>query len=408
MKRFLSLFLLTGYFTLQAADQVSINLKNNTNLPHTSEMVEIDASVLQQKLKTDTFIITDVNGEEIPSQITHDGKVIFLVNVDGKSKVAYYAKSGTPQTYEQKAQGRLFHERGTEFGWENDCVAFRIYGGGAAVGYDLFNKSTSELMLDYLYASEQNQEMRSVSKQLRERGYEDLADQVYNAFCYHIDHGKGMDCYTVGPTLGCGGDALLNPDGSLCLPKCYQKYEILDNGPLRFKVRLSYPEIEYDGKTVKETRIISLDAGSQFCRVTVSFDGLEAASPLATGLVIHNNNPEAYVMDNAYLGYEDLGDANTYNPNYREELAKTMGRIYVGTLYPQPVQSYEFQPREVGIATGHVLGKTTIDVQSTYTYYFGTAWSGNKELGITTLELWKEHLAQRSAQLKTPLKITIK
>lgn len=408
MKRFLSLFLISGAFTLQAADQVTITLKNNTTLPHSKEMVEVDASVLRQKLSSEDFIITDANGEEVPIQVTHNGKVIFLADVDCKAKATFYAKAGVPQNYEQKAKGRLFHERGTEFGWENDCVAFRIYGDGAAVGYDLFNKSTTELMLDYWYASEQNQEMRSVIKQLHNSGYGDLADQVYNAFCYHIDHGKGMDCYTVGPTLGCGGDALVNPDGSLCLPKCYQKYEILDNGPLRFTVRLSYPEIEYSGKTVKETRIISLDAGSQFCRVTVTFDGLESATPLASGLVIHKNNPEAYVMDNAFLGYEDLGDANTYNPNYREELAKTMGKIYVGTLYPQPVKSYEFQAREAGIATGHVVGMTTLEAQGSYTYYFGTAWSGNKELGINSLSLWKEHLAQRSAQLKNPLKISIK
>ena len=53
------------------------------------------------------------------------------------------------------------------------------------------------------------------------------------AISYHIDHGNGMDCYAVGPTLG-GGTAALMPDSAIVYPYCYKDYEILDNGPLRF------------------------------------------------------------------------------------------------------------------------------------------------------------------------------
>ena len=207
--------------TMRAADRLTITISNP--IPSVRmEMVEVDVAILQKKLQTERdFVVMDADGREIPSQVTHDQKLIFQIGVAGKGKSIYYVQKGTPQKYEVKAKGRLFTERQDEFGWENDCVAYRVYGHGGAVGYDLFNKSTSDLMLDYWYASEQNQEMRSVSQQLRERGYADLADQVYNAFCYHINHGKGMDCYTVGPTLGGGANALLNTDGSLFMPQCY-------------------------------------------------------------------------------------------------------------------------------------------------------------------------------------------
>ena len=156
--------LLTFLFLLatlmNAADQVTITVSNP--IPSARmEMVEVDVAVLQKKLQTGKdFVVTDAGGREIPSQVTHDQKLIFQVGVAGKGKSLYYVQKGTPQKYEVKAKGRLFTERQDEFGWENDCVAYRVYGHGGAVGYDFFNKSTPELMLDYWYASEQNQEMR--------------------------------------------------------------------------------------------------------------------------------------------------------------------------------------------------------------------------------------------------------
>lgn len=406
--------LLTFLFLLatlmNAADQVTITVSNP--IPSARmEMVEVDVTVLQKKLQTGKdFIVKDADGREIPSQVTHDQKLIFQVGVAGKGKSLYYVQKGTPQKYEVKAKGRLFTERQDEFGWENDCVAYRVYGHGGAVGYDFFNKSTPELMLDYWYASEQNQEMRSVSQQLRERGYADLADQVYNAFCYHIDHGKGMDCYTVGPTLGGGANALLKEDGSLFMPQCYKTFEILDQGPLRFTVRFTYPEQEFNGEKVTETRIISLDAGSQFNRVIIAYQGLSKPVKMAAGTVIHQSNPSAYVLsqENGYMGYEDLGDPSVYNAKYRDEFAKQMGKIYIGLLFPEKDITTTYQQRENGIATGHILGISTYQPDMTYTYYFGSGWDKNPNTGFHSLTDWEAHLSHAAMSVRNPLKLSVK
>lgn len=406
--------LLTFLFLLatlmNAADQVTITVSNP--IPSARmEMVEVDVAVLQKKLQTGKdFIVKDADGREIPSQVTHYQKLIFQVGVAGKGKSLYYVQKGTPQKYEVKAKGRLFTERQDEFGWENDCVAYRVYGHGGAVGYDFFNKSTPELMLDYWYASEQNQEMRSVSQQLRERGYADLADQVYNAFCYHIDHGKGMDCYTVGPTLGGGANALLKEDGSLFMPQCYKTFEILDQGPLRFTVRFTYPEQEFNGEKMTETRTISLDAGSQFNRVTIAYQGLSKPVKMAAGTVIHQSNPSAYVLsqENGYMGYEDLGDPSVYNAKYRDELAKQMGKIYIGLLFPEKDITTTYQQRENGIAIGHILGISTYQPNMTYTYYFGSGWDKNPNTGFHSLTDWEAHLSHAAISVRNPLKLSVK
>ena len=420
LKSIILLFALSTVCTLQAVERVIVIVKNPVKTARV-EMVEVECSAIQKKLGVlpdgenhPALVVTDADGNEIPSQVTWDGKLIFQVGVAGQGKSVYYVQEGQPKPYEVKAKGRLFVERQDEFGWENDQVAYRVYGHGGAVGYDLFNKSTSELMLDYWYASEQNQEMRSVSRQLEERGYQDLADQVYNAFSYHVDHGKGMDCYTVGPTLGGGANALLNPDGSLFMPQCYKSYEILDNGPLRFTVKFTYPEQDYQGEKVRETRIISLDAGSQFNRVSVSYEGLSQQAQMAAGVVVHKSNPNAYVLsqEQGYIGYEDLGDASVYKAKYQEEEGKKMGKIYVGVLFPEKNISMTYQQRENGIATGHVLGisqlSTLSSQPSTFTYYFGSGWNKNPNTGFQSLTDWEAHLSHEAECVRNPLKISLK
>ena len=406
------LFVAATFISLSAlaADKVTITVQNPLAVSREFEVVEVDAQKIKQKLGSDNFIVTDADDKEITSQVTYDGKLIFQASVGEKGKSKYYAKAGTPQQYNTQAKGRLFHERGTEFGWENDCVAYRIYGGGAAVGYDLFNKSTDELMLDYWYASEQDQEMRRVSKSLHDRGYHTLADQVYNAYCYHIDHGKGMDCYTVGPTLGGGANALVNQDGSLCMPKCYEKYEILDNGPLRFTVKLTYPEVEYEGQKVRETRLITLDAGSRFNKVYICYDGIKGIPYMASGVVVHKQNSSAYVMnkESGYVGYEDLGDASVYNKVYQEELAKQMGKIYVGTIYPTPVKEVKFLDGENGIAIGHALAYSQLSKSHSITYYFGSGWNKNPNSGFYSLTDWEAYLSNTVKKVKNPMKVNIK
>lgn len=409
-KTFTFLFTILLAAVASAAERVTLTVSNPVNHARI-EMVEVDYALIQKKLNTtETVIVTDADSKEIPSQLTWDGRLIFQAGVGSKGKSVYNVKKGTPQPYEVRAKGRLFTERQDEFGWENDRVAYRIYGHGGAVGYDLFNKSTSDLMLDYWYASEQNQEMRSVSKQLHDRGYHDLADQVYNAFCYHIDHGKGMDCYTVGPTLGGGANALLKEDGTLFMPQCYKTFEILDQGPLRFTVRFTYPTQDFNGEKVTETRIITLDAGSRFNRVTLSYDGLTKPTPMASGTVVHKSNPSAYVLsqESGYLGYEDLGDASVYNAKYKDELAKQMGKIYIGLLYPDKSIQTLYQQRENGIATGHILATTTYHPATTYTYYFGSGWDKNPSTSFHTLTDWEAFLSQSAEEVRHPLKVNVK
>lgn len=402
-----------------AADKVTLTVKNSLKSARAGEMVEVPFEQVKKKLGgAEQVVVTDADGREIPSQVTYDGKLIFQVGVAAKGKSVYYAKAGTPQNYETKVYGRQYRERKDDFAWENDLVAFRCYGpalqrsGERAWGYDIWNKRTSKLILDQRFAMELDADMSKVCNKLRKMGQGDLADDIYNAISYHVDHGNGMDCYKVGPTLGCGTAALLTNGGKdIAYPRCYVSYEILDRGPLRFTARLAYGKEKIEGQEVTEVRIISLDAGSHMNKAVVTYEGLNVAMPVATGIIVHNENPTAYVLNaqSGYMGYEDLGDPNQYKEKYRAKQNKDFGKIYAGAVYPQKVNEVKYQEgQNLPGASGHILGVSTYNPGTSYTYYFGSAWSRNPETSFQSLTDWEAYLSSFAQKVRTPLKVSVK
>lgn len=410
-----AIFMFFAVTRITAADRLTVTLGNSLKASRI-EMVEVDASVVRSRLGTSEFIVTDADGREVASQQTYDGKLIFQAGIPAKGKSVYYIAKGTPSVYDNKVFGRQFPERVDDIAWENDRVAFRCYGpalqksGERAWGYDVWNKRTSKLVVEERYRNELDPSLSAATRRLRELGHADLADDVYNAVSYHVDHGNGMDCYKVGPTLGCGTSALLvGKNRRIAYPHCYKEFQILDMGPLRFTVRLVYPAENIDGTEVTETRVLSLDAGSQLNKVTVTYDGLERALPIASGIVVHKENPTAFIMNpkDGYMCYEDLGDPTQYKEKYREAQNKDFGSIYVGVVMPQPVSRMYFLEEE-GLpgATGHILA--TVENRTSLTYYFGSGWSRNAETGFDSLLSWEAYLHRFASQVRTPISVRIK
>ncbi len=108
--------------------------------------------------------------------------------------------------------GRVYPERNDDLAWENDLVAFRAYGpttqrnGERVFGYDLFLKYPDKgPVLERLYAAQTSARNWAVVDSLRKTDPDpDRAREFERSFTYHVDHGYGMDCFAVGPTLGCG------------------------------------------------------------------------------------------------------------------------------------------------------------------------------------------------------------
>lgn len=369
------------------SESVTVTIANPLAIERTGEMVEIPVNDIYTQLNlsdTAQFVIYDEKAQEVPYQLTYDEKVIFPVSIASKASVNYTVQQGTPSLVNAVVYGRCYPERLDDIAWENDRAAYRAYGpalqksGEKAYGYDVFTKSVEELVVEDRYAMELDSASRAEIKALREAGKKTEADSLSRAISYHIDHGNGMDCYAVSPTLG-GGTAALMPDSAIVYPYCYKDYEILDNGPLRFTVKLVFnPLVVKNDSNVVETRIIQLDKGSQLNKTTVSYEYLTQATPVAAGLVLHAANPEGYAYDAAkgYISYAD--------PTTNAEAGN--GIVYVGAVFPASVQTTtQLFEKPAGDALGHVLGISTYEPGNDFVYYWGSGWS---KYGFEKAEDW--------------------
>lgn len=386
---------------------VTVSVSNPLKIDRVEEIVEVSADDILGKLKldeTEEFVITGENNAEVPYQLTADNKIIFPVTVKSEATTSYNIIKGQPSHINTLVYGRQYPERLDDIAWENDKAAYRAYGpalqqtGEKAYGYDVFTKSVSELVVEDRYAMDLDPDTRAMIKQLREEGKKAEADSLANAISYHIDHGNGMDCYAVGPTLG-GGTAALMSDSAIVYPYCYRNFEILDNGPLRFTVKLEYNPLTIDGDTtVVETRLIQLDKGSHLNRTTVSYTSLKKDYPIGVGLVLHEAFPDRYSM-NQEGGYIAYSDPTT-------EPKSDNGIIYMGAVFPNALELAKVQlfDKPVSGAIGHVLGINTYQPGDEFEYYWGSAWS---KCGFDD-ERWNSYLEEYAMKVRNPLIVAVK
>lgn len=387
---------------------ITVTVSNPSDMERTNEMAEVSMAEVSGRLQladTAQVVVLDENGQQVPYQITYDEKLIFPVSAKAGATATYTIQSGNPLPVEAVACGRQYPERLDDMAWENDLTAYRAYGpalqqrGERGFGYDLFTKyNTTEPVLEDMYAKELNPDSWKQVNELKKTDPK-TAEELKRSFTYHVDHGFGMDCYAVGPTLGAGVAALMDAD-TLIYPWCYRDYEILDNGPLRFSVKLTFNPLTVKGDSnVVETRLISLDAGSQLNKTIVSYEGLQEAMPIAAGIVLHE--PDGQVTADAKQGYISYVDPTTGPDN---------GKIFLGITLPagmtdaKTVLFSEKEKKQRNNADGHVLALSQYEPGSEFTYYWGFAWS---KAAIKTPEAWNQYMADFVKKLQTPLQISM-
>lgn len=387
---------MTALFCFACNDSrtVTVTVTNPLAMERSNEMVEVSMETVTDRLglaDTAQIVVLNADGQQVPYQITYDGKVIFPAAIAAGGTATYTIQTGTPEAFDVKACGRCYPERMDDMAWENDLVAFRAYGpalqakGERGFGYDLFTKyNTTEPMLEAMYAKELDKETLAKIAELKKTDPK-AAAELSRERSYHIDHGYGMDCYAVGPTLGAGVAALMVND-SIIYPWCYKNQEILDNGPLRFTVKLEFTPLTVKGdSTVVETRLITLDAGSHLNKTAVSYSNLKETLPIVAGIVLHE--PDGAVVADAANGYITYVDPTTGPDN---------GKIFMGAAVPAVVKDAktvlfsEKEKKERNNADGHVLAVSDYEPGSEYVYYWGFAWD---KADIKTADAWNRYMA---------------
>lgn len=371
MKRFIFFILLTCIMS-NAIGQTTITLSNKSTLDRMNEVVEIPWSLVMTKfpnVDTNQLVISVSNSNKpTPFQYELKGKstvqnLLVQVSMKAGESISLKLKAGKRNIFESKTYCRFVPERKDDFAWENDKIAFRMYGKALeltpkenAYGTDVWSKRTNRLILNEWYKTNK----------------------------YHSDNGDGLDYYHVGYFLGAGDIAPILKD-SIWFPKNYTSWKVLDNGPLRSSFELKYDEWNVDGKLVSVTKSISLDANSQLNKVTVVYS-YNAPTPLPLAIGISKRDEAGTMLldeQNGILGY--------WEPTHGKD-----GTIGVGCIMPS-------LKNKMSLQKGHLLSVVSCLSNQPLVYYKGAAW--DKAGAIKSSQDWFNYLHNFNLQLTTPVDI---
>ena len=384
-----------------------VTVTNPTDSDRHPEMVELNLLDLGLA-EGESFIVKDESGREVPYQITYNGKVIFQVEMNAGQTETFTICKGTPSEVTVKVCGKYYSNREDDICWESDLAGFRVYGfkEDLASGYDLFTKRNTDLpVIEEMYRIALDPEKIKFRNELKKIDRDSADRFTCDHMSFHVDHGYGADCYGVGKTLGAGVAALLDGD-NIVYPFCYDSYEILENGPLRFTLKLTFRPFSIAGvENVTETRILSIDLGSYFTKTSVTYTNLDKEMPIVTGIVVQDKDEKA-------VGNSEKGFIAYPAPtiNYDKQRVVDNGTIYVGHAFPSTLidagltyfTDEESQSR--GGSKGHILAHSSYQPESPFIYYWGFGWN---HAGFETFEQWTEYLEAFADQIKKPLTITI-
>ena len=183
MNRFIAIAAIAAA-SVQAAQ---VEVANDLDAARTGETIEVK---LQSRRPV---VVRDAAGNEMLSQLIGDS-VIFQADFAPKESKKFVVTPGKPSLSEPGVRtfARFVPERLDDFAWENDRIAFRMYGPAlqkqdgdkTGSGVDVWCKHVRTPVIDLMYRRKN----------------------------YHEDDGSAADNYRAGPNRGCGGAAIWADD----------------------------------------------------------------------------------------------------------------------------------------------------------------------------------------------------
>jgi hypothetical protein len=377
MARRLFLFFAILALTATASADVTIKATNKLQIPRHQETIEVPAKELaalqssedEKPANLDAVIVKDESGKELISQAL-PGLVIFQSDFAPGETKTFTLSLGKGHKHlsadDYKAYGRFVRERLDDFAWENDRIAHRTYGKAVERGeglisssIDIWSKRTNKLVID----------------------------KWYMLGTYHLDSGEGFDDYSAGTTRGCGGDGLWGGD-KLWPARGFTDSKVIAAGPIRVEFVLDYDVFEFNGKAAMETRIISLDAGSNLDRITVRYTpfGVKGALTAAVGLRKMPDDTKDFNAEHGWLSKNERMEKN--------------GGMQGVALIVDPKQLDKQAEDEK-----NDLLLLKVSPQNTISYWTGFYW--DKSGQFESYDAWKKYVDEASQRFASPIEVSV-
>lgn len=363
-----------------------IVVKNTLAIERSFETIELTKDFLKVNDLTNLGVKNVISNKLLVTQLVDfdgDGafdKLLFqptiAPNSENKFEIVQISNKKQPKA-ENLCYSRFVPERTDDYTWENDKVAFRVYGPTA-------QKMVEDSLSGGTLSSGVDAWLKKVEYPIINKWYkETLVDKTGS---YHEDTGEGLDNFHVGVSRGVGGISVKS-ENNYYISKNYTEWRTITTGPIRTSFYLNYQNWDANGNTIQESKIISLDLGSNFSKFETSIKG---SNSISVGLTLHEKDGEVTGnINNGWVSY--------WQPHADSELGTA---IIAAHNYFIDYEKSDTEEIDLSNAYAHL---NVID--DTVVYYAGFAW---KESGqFATKELWESYLNESSTKIKTPLTIQL-
>ncbi|MCK4297596.1 MAG: DUF4861 domain-containing protein [Candidatus Marinimicrobia bacterium] len=362
---------------------ILVKIQNPLGIERLNETIELSAEEINKiapSFKLEKVRLLDQDGEVIVSQLidlNKDGnadQLIFQTDLKPDETKIFHLTHGKVISFETKTFARFVPEREDDFAWENDRIAYRMYGKkleltqNIASGIDVWTKRVRYLVIDKWY------------KEAEESGEES----------YHDDHGEGLDFYKVGTSRGCGGLAIWENE-KMASSHAYSSWKLIANGPIRSIFELICEPWNVNGHKYSEVKRISIDFGWNLNRIESILECEPNRDEIyfAIGLVIHEKQGEGHVVydkENRYISFWEPG---------------TKGNGNLGTgIYISPALVLKMIKAE----SHHLVIASTKPGESVV-YYAGAGW--DKSGDFPNSNSWNRYIKQMAVRLEHPVEVSL-
>jgi hypothetical protein len=389
MKTAKSLFLILLLVCLPACSQKKANkiivVKNSLDIERNFETVELTKDFLGVD---DLSIIgiknLETNELQITQTVDNDGDgvmdlLLFQPKISANS-VKKYAAVQVSEEERPKAvdycYSRFVPERTDDYTWENNRVAFRVYGPDAQ--YRAENNLPQPTLSSGVDAWLKRVEYPVINKWYKKT--------IEKKGTYHKDTGEGLDNFHVGVSRGVGGIAV-KKDSTYYVSKNYTKWRTITTGPLRTSFYLEYASWDAGGSLITESKVISLDYGSNLSKFETKIEGSETIS---AGLTLHEKDGLVSSHENeTWIAY--------WQPHEDAELGTA---IVAPSYYFVGHEKYEVVQPDLSNAYMHLNVKNNKVV-----YYAGFTWSKSGQ--FKNKYEWELYLSSFAKKINNPLQLSL-
>lgn len=382
---FLSLAMVGLLSCDQKNNSITIKVKNTLAIERSFETVVLSKAELKRDELVDVGIKDTKTGElQITQLVDYDGdgvmdEILFQPKVDANAESTYEVVTITDAEkpkVEELCFSRFVPERTDDYAWENDRVAFRMYGPTA-------QKMVEDKVPGGTLSSGVDAWLKRVEYPIINKWYKKETDKTGT---YHEDTGEGLDNFHVGLSRGVGGMAI-KKDSTYYLSKNYTEWKTITTGPIRTSFYLKIGDWDVEGNTIQESKIISLDRGSNLSKFEVSIQGTDQVS---AGLTLHEK-------DGVVKGNKEKGWVSYWQPHAESEIGTA---IVAAKNTFTGYEKYDTDVTDLSNAYAHlkVADKKVI-------YYAGFGWTGSGQ--FKTQQAWETYLNDFSERLNHPLQVTV-